>query len=193
MSTKLPDLVKKINKAHTAGETAFRKSLEHFRTAGEALIEAKTQVKESGEGWLKWLAENCAFSQQRASEYMRLAIGWEQLPPGGTFGLKEALAIISGEIPKKRSPGKNVAPPLHLPPAEPVDDVPPLETPVVAEPEAEEAIAEDGPKQFTVWLTPDEALAFKDQLDRLKSKYETRNDQETIREAVRREAEVING
>jgi hypothetical protein len=77
---------------HEAGLRAQRKSLEHYRRAGEALLRAK---RAAGHGnWLKVLAQKCKIPQQRASEYMRLAEGWDKLPPGGNFTLKEALEVI---------------------------------------------------------------------------------------------------
>jgi hypothetical protein len=80
------------NAEHEAGQQAQRQSLEHYRKAGEALIRAKTAA---GHGnWLKTLKEQAQFSQQRASEYMRLAAGWGNLPHGGSLTLKAALGLI---------------------------------------------------------------------------------------------------
>src|SRR5205807_2439251 len=58
--------------------------------------------------WLKVLREQTRLSTQRASEYMRLAEGWDKLPPGGTFALKEALALLVGEEvpPASRAPNQ---------------------------------------------------------------------------------------
>src|SRR5262249_44460158 len=62
------------------------------RRAGEALARAKATA---GHG--NWLAalEQTGIPQQRASEYMRLAAGWDKLPPGGDFTLKGALALLA--------------------------------------------------------------------------------------------------
>ncbi len=89
-----------------------RKSLEHYRDAGTRLAEVRDKCKRSGtlyyRKWLKWLEEN-GIEQQRASECIRLAEGWPKLPPGGGFGLKEALAIISlTEKGQSESPAKDV-------------------------------------------------------------------------------------
>jgi hypothetical protein len=82
---------------HQAGLGAQQKSLEHFRKAGEALRRAKTAA---GHGrWLPLLNEQTDISHQRASEYMRLAAGWDKLPLNGSFTLKEALRLIAGEPP----------------------------------------------------------------------------------------------
>jgi hypothetical protein len=83
------------NRSHREGERLMAKGLVHFCTAGQALLRAKEQCAH-GE-WQAWLKANVHFSQQRASEYMRLAVGWSRLPPGGTFGLKEALAKLAGD------------------------------------------------------------------------------------------------
>lgn len=90
----------RANTAHRLGEDRTRKAqqrqreaLEHYRKAGEALLQAKEQC---GHGnWLPWLKAKVKFSQQRVSEYTRLAEGWHELPPGGNFTLKEALLFIA--------------------------------------------------------------------------------------------------
>jgi hypothetical protein len=82
------------NAEHEAGQRAELASLEHYRKAGEALLKAKAAA---GHG--KWLGalKRTTIPQQRASEYMRLAAGWDKLPPGGSFALKEALRVIAGQ------------------------------------------------------------------------------------------------
>jgi hypothetical protein len=92
----LDALAGRINEAHEAGEVATRKSLEHYHDAGEMLLSAKGRFGNRG-WWLPWLEKNVNFSQQRASEYMRLARGWVKLPPGGNFTLKEALRHIAND------------------------------------------------------------------------------------------------
>jgi hypothetical protein len=83
------------NQEHENGIRAERVSLECYRKAGDALLRAKAAA---GHGnWLKVLKTHSKIPQQRASEYMRLAAGWAKLPPGGNFGLKEALALIAGD------------------------------------------------------------------------------------------------
>jgi hypothetical protein len=78
---------------HQAGVEAERAGLEHYRKAGAALARAKAAA---GHGsWLPAL-KRTGIPQQRASEYMRLAAGWDKLPPGGSFTLKEALAALAG-------------------------------------------------------------------------------------------------
>jgi hypothetical protein len=88
------DLVAAANAEHAAGRLAEMKGLEHYRKAGAMLLKAK---KAAGHGnWGTVLKTSCKIPQQRASEYMRLAEGWDKLPPGGNFTLKEALAFLDG-------------------------------------------------------------------------------------------------
>jgi hypothetical protein len=88
----LHELLACASAEHEAGQRAERASLEHYRKAGEALLRAKAAA---GHGnWLPALAKT-SIPQQRASEYMRLAEGWDKLPPGGSFALKEALRLIA--------------------------------------------------------------------------------------------------
>jgi hypothetical protein len=79
---------------HDAGRRAEQVGLEHYRRAGEALLKAK---EAAGHG--NWLAvlSRCKIPQQRASEYMRLAQGWGELPPGGSFTLKGALSALASK------------------------------------------------------------------------------------------------
>jgi hypothetical protein len=76
----LKQLVPMIQRELEAGETA---GLEHYRQAGEYLIEAKAQM---GYGnWGKWLKNNFTLSDSQAKRYMRLArLDQESLrSPGG--------------------------------------------------------------------------------------------------------------
>jgi len=90
----LPTLAQRAEDAHQAGERATRQGLECYRQAGAALRQAKKRIRRGN--WLNWLKRNVTFSQQRASEYVRLAGGWGKIPPGGNLTLKEALAVIDG-------------------------------------------------------------------------------------------------
>ena len=67
-------LVGLIRKELAAGDAA---GIEHYRKAGEMLLEAKTQVAR-GE-WGGWLERNFHRSQDTANKYMRLARG--SVPP----------------------------------------------------------------------------------------------------------------
>lgn len=59
-----PLIVRELAAGHAAG-------LEHYRHAGELLIEAREQVAPFK--WTAWLSKNFALSKQTASDYMRLA------------------------------------------------------------------------------------------------------------------------
>jgi len=70
-SNRLTVLANEINSAHTAARQHAQKSLESAITAGEALLEAKEQLKH-GE-WLPWLRDGCKVSERGARVCMRLA------------------------------------------------------------------------------------------------------------------------
>jgi hypothetical protein len=112
------------NAEHEAGLKAERASLEHYRRAGEALARAKAAA---GHGkWLKVLGARSKILHQRASEYMRLAKGWDKLPPGGNFTLKGALSFLGTEEPEGQEP----APASPAPgPGEPPKPAPPAGVP----------------------------------------------------------------
>jgi hypothetical protein len=89
----LAALAHQANAEHEAGERLTRKGLEHYRLAGEYLLKAKARC---GHGkWLAWLKANVRFSQQTASNYMRLAENWDKLPTVGN--LREALRVLTKE------------------------------------------------------------------------------------------------
>jgi ParB family chromosome partitioning protein len=64
----LAELAKLINAEHEAGELA---PLEHYRRAGELLLEAKGQCQYGD--WLSWLEANVRFGKSRAYQYMEFA------------------------------------------------------------------------------------------------------------------------
>ena len=68
ISRPLPVLVPLIKGELTAGDTA---GLEHYRRAGELLLEAREQV--AAFKWTAWLTKNFALSKTTAWRYMRLA------------------------------------------------------------------------------------------------------------------------
>lgn len=82
-------LVPRIQNELTAGESA---GLEHYRRAGEMLLEAREQV--AAFKWSGWLAKNFTLSKQTAARYMRLATIAEQ--HGGRI-VHETLSEAIGE------------------------------------------------------------------------------------------------
>ena len=70
-SNRLAVLAHEINTAHTNAQQHAQKSVESAISAGEALLEAKEQLKH-GE-WLPWLRDNCKVSERSARVYIRLA------------------------------------------------------------------------------------------------------------------------
>src|SRR4051794_951662 len=91
----LQALAAEINAEHVAGDNAARRGLEHYRAAGEKLLQAKEKCNH-GE-WLAWVKANVKFSQEQARRYMRLA------KSGVTTDLDEHWRIISGNAPKEES------------------------------------------------------------------------------------------
>jgi hypothetical protein len=70
-SNTLADLAARIREGHEEVVSSMQQSLEHAMDTGEALLEAKSQVKH-GE-WQAWLWEHCDIPERTASRYMRLA------------------------------------------------------------------------------------------------------------------------
>jgi hypothetical protein len=67
----LKALAEQIEAEHQAGEKATQRGLEHYRAAGEKLLQAKAKVKR-GE-WLPWLKANIKFPYRTVARYMALA------------------------------------------------------------------------------------------------------------------------
>ena len=83
-------LAAEINAEHAAGETATRKSLEHYRRAGDKLLTAKEQC---GHGkWQAWCKKNVRFSDYTAKSYMRIARNWDKI--GDASDLREAHRLL---------------------------------------------------------------------------------------------------
>jgi hypothetical protein len=95
----LTRLARKINSEHQAGATAVRKGLDHYRTAGEKLLEARERV---GRGFRSWIAENLEISRPQAYRYMKLA----EVSRGETLGtdqLQEEWHRIEGHAKRDRA------------------------------------------------------------------------------------------
>ncbi len=95
----LVQLAARINAAHQAGEKAVRRGLEHYRAAGEMLLQAKAKCRGN---WLKWLKGNVAFSDVTAGKYMKIAAGWPKIAGAATQG--EALDQLNSERSKSEPP-----------------------------------------------------------------------------------------
>lgn len=71
---------------------------EHYRLAGEMLIEAKEQVSRGG--WSQWLTKNFDLSQRTAQEYMRWAR--EEQMRGGAAFMPSSMRELSGHADRAR-------------------------------------------------------------------------------------------
>jgi hypothetical protein len=105
----LSSLLAAATAEHEAGRRAERASLEHYRNAGVALLKAKEQA---GHG--NWLAtlKKTGISNQAASQYVRLARGWDKLPSDGNFTLNGALHFLTEDDGQAAAP-RGDALPLH--------------------------------------------------------------------------------
>jgi Protein of unknown function (DUF3102) len=91
----VPLIKDELSAAHQAG-------LEHYRHAGELLLEAKSQFPHGA--WSRWLTKNFELSHKTANRYMGLARKFVKFVPGDEFRtLKDAI----GERPS-RAAGQKV-------------------------------------------------------------------------------------
>jgi len=108
----LGELAARINREHDAGEVAARDVLEHFRSAGEALIRAKALC---GHGrWLTWLKANVRFSPRTAQAYMRVATHWDKCATAAD--LRAALRQLTDDLPDEAGSTTADEPPGHAEP-----------------------------------------------------------------------------
>ena len=102
-----PTLAGQINAEHEACCRAAFSALEHARTAGELLIQAK---EEAGHGaWLPWLTKNCpSISERSAQGYMRVARRWPELESKAQriadLPLRGALALLAEPTAEAETP-----------------------------------------------------------------------------------------
>jgi hypothetical protein len=97
----LAELAGRINAEHQAAETALRAGLQHAKTAGDLLIEAKKHCRH-GE-WLPWLKANVRFSERTARRYVTIASQWEELTNRThvtDLSYRDALAVLSSAEPE---------------------------------------------------------------------------------------------
>jgi hypothetical protein len=71
MTAEFAEHAKQINLECDIGDAASRNSIEHYRKAGELLLEVKAGLKHGK--WLKWLKANVRVSERQAQNYMALA------------------------------------------------------------------------------------------------------------------------
>lgn len=90
----LPVLVPLIQGELSAGNRA---GIEHYRRAGDMLLEARELV--AAFKWGKWLSKNFELSKMTASRYMRLATVIEQR--GGHIGAVTTIEEALGEQPRR--------------------------------------------------------------------------------------------
>lgn len=85
-------------------ETNARKTVEHADRCGRALLAAKQQIPHGQ--WLAWLGANFNYSQQTASDYMRIADYGRARNLKEATSIRAALNMISAdpEVEKRESP-----------------------------------------------------------------------------------------
>jgi hypothetical protein len=93
----LPVLVPLIQEEIAEGNSA---GLEHYRQAGELLLEAREQVADFK--WTKWLKENFALSSRTAYDYMDLAERIQQNPDLLKTSSKSLFGIVHPKEQEKR-------------------------------------------------------------------------------------------
>ena len=126
-----------INHEHLQCEQAFGSMLQHAKTAGEYLIQAKNQVPHGG--WMDWVAQNCKFKLRTATNYMNVAKAWDEISNSQRVAnLREALAFLSEN---------DADEPIDMPPAH-------TQANLLDDPKEIHAIAAAKPKfQIGDWVT----------------------------------------
>jgi hypothetical protein len=94
------------NDAAEEVETNARKTVEHAERCGRALLAAKEKTKHGQ--WLAWVGANFNYSQQTASDYMRIADYGRARNLEEATSVRAALKMISDdpEVEKRESPKK---------------------------------------------------------------------------------------
>jgi len=94
------------NDAAEEVESNARKTVEHAERCGRALLAAKAKVPHGQ--WLAWVGSNFNYSQQTASDYMRIADYGRARNLEEATSVRAALKMISDdpEVEKRESPKK---------------------------------------------------------------------------------------
>jgi integrase len=107
----LDQLATRIKAEHRHAVQTVRKSLEHARTAGELLAQAREQIKDSPYRWGKWVEQECGIQERTASNYLRLFRRWseveQQAGDVSALTVRAALALLKkrSRPPKPSRPG----------------------------------------------------------------------------------------
>jgi hypothetical protein len=89
----IPMIQSELQQGNSAG-------LEHYRRAGQMLIEAKGQVAPGG--WGRWLTKNFDMSNRTAQIYMRWAREYDQMRTGGSQAPYSSLSEMRGKTERQR-------------------------------------------------------------------------------------------
>jgi hypothetical protein len=89
----IPMIQSELQQGNAAGQ-------EHYRIAGQMLIEAKDQVGYGG--WGRWLTKNFDLSQDTAGRYMRWARAYDDIRPGGTEPPYTSIRQMRGDTERAR-------------------------------------------------------------------------------------------
>jgi hypothetical protein len=93
----LAELARRINSEHAQAEGALRAGLQHARTAGQLLLEAKAKLAHGQ--WLPWLKANIGASKRTCQGYMRVCEQWPVLEAKAQrvalLSYREALAVLA--------------------------------------------------------------------------------------------------
>jgi hypothetical protein len=100
------EIAKSINNEHRAVLGMRRRALEHARTAGNLLRQAKDEVGHGG--WSKWKKSNLECSDRTAQAYMQIAENWDELEQKceekaqdlADLGLERALKLLAKPKPQ---------------------------------------------------------------------------------------------
>jgi|KBSMisStandDraft_5_1062788.scaffolds.fasta_scaffold99877_3 hypothetical protein len=87
----IPLIQSELQQGNTAGR-------EHYRLAGQMLVEAKDQISRGG--WSGWLTKNFDLSQRTAQEYMRWAR--EEQIRGGAAHMPNSMREFTGHADRRR-------------------------------------------------------------------------------------------
>lgn len=98
MSSELATLATEIDHEIELGDHHGLQALEHYRNAGERLLEAKASVPHGD--WSEWIASNVKRASERSAQrYMRLAKHWHEIeakaPSMADMSLAAAEAILA--------------------------------------------------------------------------------------------------
>ena len=95
-SLDLVTLARRIQASHRRGEACTLRALEHFRQAGEWLMQVKDRLEYGA--FKQWIEAHCRFSYRTACHYMEVCRRWQEIEELVASKVQRVAPLGLGEV-----------------------------------------------------------------------------------------------